>query len=174
MRISTSDAFFHPQPSLYTTFAILKSTNNILHHNRSFFFEGGFPQTSPTKMTFKVEEIFGHPVTSTLRLSPRGDAQEMWPLRCGRRAKVCTFLGEACYRSSGTRVAWRSEVDGSRGSVFKRMTTLFLHSFFVDTFPDVGSKYALLHKMYVDVYSIYMENIRHMYTSMCADMMYTH
>ena len=111
--------FFHPQPSLYTTFAILKSTNNILHHNRSFFFwEGGFPQNSPTNMTFKVEEIFGHPVTSTLRLSPRGDAQEMRPLRCGRRAKVCTFLGEACYRSSGTRVAWRSGVDGSRGSVF--------------------------------------------------------
>ena len=117
-------------------------------------------------MTFKVEEIFGHPVTSTLRLSPRGDAQEMWPLRCGRRAKVCTFLGEACYRSSGTRVAWRSGVDGSRGSVFLWILSQMLAA---------NMKYALLHKMYVDVYSIYMEYIYiHMYTSMCADMMYTH
>lgn len=128
-------------------------------------------------MTLKVEEIFGHPVTSTLRLSPRGDAQEMWPLRGGRRAKVCAFLGEACYRSSGTRAAWLGfiyslRIRGPRDLFFKRVTTdNFVFTQFLWILSQVLA--VNMHRMYVCVCSTYRYIHRiYMYPRMCADMMY--
>ena len=51
--------FFHPQPSLYTTFPILTSTNNILHHNRSSFDVGVSHRLHLQKWPSKLRKYLG-------------------------------------------------------------------------------------------------------------------